>query len=381
MLKFICLCMTKSLPSDKKDQLTRIITTQDWNKIIRYADATLLLPALYSGLKRHNLLHHLDAETSEFLESIHALNSHRNSSIKYQAIELIKLLNTADIEPILLKGIAGLLTDLHEDPAERVMSDIDILINPNDLPTAIDILLKNNYKFYKEPSSHDLDMTYKHHAPPLVSEGNLASVELHIRPAPLAGKKTLLDFDSANKGSKPINIQGARALLPTPEVRLLHNFNHSQHQDGKNYFFGRIHIRGLLDWIRLTDKFEDNVDWSAVIERISTHSRSRSFSAYLLNASEYFGYVQPISKLSTGFAKLHILRQKAIINFPPLGKANETICYFLSGIWIMLSPSLARKQFGDLSLAKVYKFRFMRLLNMDFYYNRYRDLQKIFRIK
>jgi len=347
-IEFLCRCLA---PVEYGDGIIgEGIESRSWDGIIKFVDASYLSPALFLGLKRHGLFYLLDQEVQDYFEAIHFLSVDRNRRLRAQGVDLIRLLNRAGIEPLLLKGLAGLLGGLYEGDGERIMTDIDVLIDEADLSKALEVLQENGYHYYQEPSRYDLDMKYKHHAPPLVMGGGAASVELHIRPTILAGKRTLLDAPYACQGAKLIEINSARALMPAPEFRLLHNFFHSQHQDGRNYRFGRIHVRGLLDWVKLRQAFGSSVDWSALVERVRRRHLYRSFSAYLINAEELFGQPLPDSVKPDLSAQIHVQRQKLLLKHCGMAKVNDLCLHLLQGSWHFFSPAMARRRYGDVSM-------------------------------
>jgi hypothetical protein len=60
--------------------------------------------------------------------------------------EILEKFNRSNVPVILLKGIA-LLHDTYEDPGERAMGDVDILIRPEDLEKTKSILIGNGFSF------------------------------------------------------------------------------------------------------------------------------------------------------------------------------------------------------------------------------------------
>jgi len=357
-------------------ELTKDIDKRNWGWIVRYVGASLLTPALTCGLKRHGLLPLLDVELQGYFEGIYELSADRNRRLKAQAIDLIKCLNQADIEPVLLKGIAGMLDGLDQDEGERIMSDIDVLIGLGELPRAIKVLQEIGYRYYEEPSPYRLDMTYKHHAPALIADGLVASVELHIRPTSLAGRKTILSSEYALKGARCINVGGAQALIPSANFRLLHNFFHSQ-QDDKNYYFGRLHVRGLLDWVILYRSLESEVDWSAVVGRVKRFHLKGSFSAYLLNLKSCFNLnLSPGSKLISS-AAIHSWRQRMLINSLAFTRINNMVLFMLLSGWHVFSPAYRRRTYGDISVLKAYKLHLDKLLSPDWRKDRIEDLREL----
>ena len=222
-------------------------------------------------------------------------------------------------------------------------------------------------------------MKYKHHAPPLVAEGLPASVELHIRPTSLAGKRTLLDASFARQGARLKEFEGARALIPSPEFRLLHNFFHTQHQDGKDYRFGRVNIRGLLDWIKLRNMFDSDVAWPSLIERVRHYKLHRSFSAYLITTQEFFNQSPPGSLRLNQSAKIHVQRQKLFLKYPVLARLINLVLYSTQGIWHIFSPTILRKEYGDASMLTWAGLRMTKFKSQEWRSKKLKDILRIVR--
>ncbi len=349
----------------------------EWEKtIIPYGDTTYLLPAIYCGLKRFGLLGEIDPGVTAFIEAIHHLNIIRSNKITQQGIEVTKHLNAGGIQPILMKGLAGLVSGLY-DEGERIMNDIDLLIDEHELETALQLMMDSGFRFYQSPSSDVPPMTYRHHAPGLVSDQWPVSVELHIRPTPLSGRKTMLDSESAREGAQLIEFSGAKAWLPSLRFRLLHNFFHSQFQDGKNFLFGRLHIRGLLDWIKLREQGDNEIDWAELYDTADTYHIAPAFSLYLYNANEYFGQPMPVEVPMPFIAKLHKSRQNLLLRSKPLASINEFTLWLLQNVWDFHSPLEGRKRYGDIPYRKALQRRYAGMLDHRWYQRRYLQLSDL----
>ena len=104
------------------------LTQPDWIQLIELANNHLVVTSLYPQLKQKCLLENIPHDVLEYFSAVHELNSKRNKSILQQMDDLVTTLNTAGIQPILLKGIASLSSHLYPDPGMRFLGDIDFLI-------------------------------------------------------------------------------------------------------------------------------------------------------------------------------------------------------------------------------------------------------------
>jgi hypothetical protein len=374
---FICRCLA---PVEFGDGLlVEGIEDKDWDRIIKFSDANYVSPALFLGLNRYGLFAHLGEGIQDYFEGIHALSAARNMHLKAQGVDLIRLLNSAKIEPVLLKGFANLIDDLYEDDGERIMRDIDVLIEEEELPKALKVLLENGYRYFQEPSVFDLDMKYKHEAPSLMAEGQPAAVELHIKPTILAGKRTLLDTAYARKGARTVNIDGAHALMPSPEFRLLHNYFNSQYHEGQSYRFASLHIRGLFDWVRLRQSFDADVNWQDLVGRVRRYHLYRSFSGYLLSAHEFFGQPIPEFVKPDRSARVHIWRQKLLLNHSRLAQLSNVGLYLLYGVLDFVSPAVLRRYYGEASVFAVMRFRVDQVMSSSWRKKKFEMVRRLVR--
>lgn len=149
----------------------------NWDAIVIEGSKHLVLPALYCRLKSKSLLHVLPEELHTYLEELTAINRNRNASIIEQAHSLSALLHQNTIEHVFLKGTALLLSGTFEDIAERMIGDIDILINTNQTELAFDLLKNNGYY----PISQTLGYSFfgHKHLPRLKTKQHISAVELH----------------------------------------------------------------------------------------------------------------------------------------------------------------------------------------------------------
>tara|TARA_B100000497_G_C7592646_1_gene356321 strand:+ start:36 stop:1016 length:981 start_codon:yes stop_codon:yes gene_type:complete len=138
-------------------------------------NSQLVLPAIYCNYKRKNILKFLPADLVDYMKEITSLNKNRNLQITNQISELNVLLKQNGINPIFIKGSCNLIQGLYEDPAERMIGDIDFLVSEKDYDLSVKILLDNNYK---PVSNIDYNIPFRHY-PRLFHKNYLAAVEIH----------------------------------------------------------------------------------------------------------------------------------------------------------------------------------------------------------
>ena len=114
----------------------------NWDAIVKEGSKHLVLPAIFCRLQSKQLLHVLPADLLSYLENITELNRNRNSSILNQMQSISDLLDQNHINHVFLKGAALLVSNIYEDPAERMIGDIDILIDLNQLDETFELFIK-----------------------------------------------------------------------------------------------------------------------------------------------------------------------------------------------------------------------------------------------
>lgn len=148
----------------------------DWDHLVRVGSSHLVLPAIYCRLKAKKLLHVLPKEMESYLKEITALNRERNQQLLAEAQQISQWFQEAGIDHVFLKGTAMLASGYYKDVAERMVGDLDILIQKNQLIIAKQLLESMNYHKHHNliylPKGH-------RHIPPMTCKSTIGAVELH----------------------------------------------------------------------------------------------------------------------------------------------------------------------------------------------------------
>ena len=177
---FLCTCLK---PEDDETEILAILKKLReesicWELVIEWANLAFVTPALWTAFTRKGLQQSVPEDVATYLHELHRLNQARNHAIRQQILEITKALNCVDVEPLLLKGAALLFANALEDPASRMMIDIDFMVRPEDASSVRDVLLGLQYYCPEHDSSEFL---FAAHMPPLCRKGDPASVEVHTR--------------------------------------------------------------------------------------------------------------------------------------------------------------------------------------------------------
>ncbi len=284
--KLLCQCIS---PIQNTEEILEEINFPkfDWEPVIFCSGQHLVTPALCFYLKKKEVFSLLNKEHKEYLELIYDLNLSRNKKIKKQLLAILPALNAAGIEPLLLKGIASLLGELYESPGIRVLGDIDILVADEKLNVAKNIMLEKGYTYTPIPFQ---DIVEEHkHLPAFVHNDQPVAIEIHRHPVALK-LSGWVNSVSAWDDNSQISLKTGVVRLPTPEFRLLHNFCHCQIED-RGYFRGYINVRQILEWVKLRDKYEQELDWVGIQKRVDKCRSTATWGGYLLAAERYFSQV------------------------------------------------------------------------------------------
>jgi hypothetical protein len=165
-----------------RDDIIRTIDSGevDWKSVVYTGSNNYVLQAMYLKFENNDLLRHLPEELTTHLRKLYEMNLDRNSIILEHTAEINSLLKANGITPIFMKGLGNMLDGLYSSPGERMMLDIDILADPEQMEQAAGLLMADGFT-----PSVKYDPGRKpamKHFPPLVKEGLPAFVDIHRMP-------------------------------------------------------------------------------------------------------------------------------------------------------------------------------------------------------
>jgi len=228
----------------------------DWQGLVKQAHTLGLAPLLYKKLDSVPWLAAIPEEPLRVLRDAYFTSAARNIILQSELEAIADRLAQAGIRVMVLKG-AALANSLYGNIALRPMSDLDLLVRPDDVKRAIDILENFDYVLVGTEADR-LDPFAPSFTGELVFSKDSpvrATVELHwqLIPAVTFRKATRLDTDKLWKHTAPLTIGMHEALQLTPEATLVHLCTHL----GVHSF---RHLRGLLD-VALLARELDAAQW------------------------------------------------------------------------------------------------------------------------
>ncbi len=221
-----CLCPGElPAPEAVADLLSRD-EGSGWEELVWFCDPLLMLPALCLKCRERGWLERMPPALASQLATLCDLNRKRNGAIGEQAAEITRSLVREGIRPVFLKGVAHLLEGLYADPGERIIGDIDLLVEEKDFLRAAHILEEEGYA--ADAAVYEESAGWLHY-PSLYREGSPVRVEIHRIPVADPWARS---FTAATvlQERKPLpGLPGA--YVPSDAHQLVHIFVHSQLQN------------------------------------------------------------------------------------------------------------------------------------------------------
>ncbi len=261
---------------------------EDWQKWVQLGSKHLVLQSLFLSLKRHQLLSYFPDDLTEYLNYIHQLNIERNQSITEQAKSLQYLFDKEGIVCIFMKGTGNIFDGLYHDIGERMVYDMDILVEEDKMLKAAQALLDVGYKTQKNfnPLAYPSTMHY----PILLREDCVAGVEIHRLPVQYQYLKSFPP-ERVFETKKPSTVQTGFWVM-SDSNKIIHNFLHSQLMHNAHYH-ADVSLRDLYD-ILLMSKRKDIVRVFKDFKRYQKES-----NAYIQLMYKVFGLPIPNSLRKT----------------------------------------------------------------------------------
>jgi hypothetical protein len=204
---------------------------------------------------------------------------------------LFEGLNQAGIEVMLLKG-AALNRSMYARPDLRPMTDVDLLIKPQDVPSTTALLKSAGCRRGFDLIRDDFFPKYHYEAEFLTDSTNPVRIDLHARPfRPLRVSRTMPD-DAFFDDAACVQWGNAEALIPSTENMLIHLTAHAA-------FHGCSRLLWLYDIHRFLLTCSNKVDWDRFLKRAETWRLSLAVWEGIHSATKFFGKSCPETVLRT----------------------------------------------------------------------------------
>lgn len=191
---------------------------EDWGRAVHLADGELATPTLWRALRE---VRDLPAPVAEALRRAAMFGDFRMQQLAGRLQQTIAAFAAAQVPVVLLKGAAlGAIAD----PSFRLrpMTDLDLLVVPEDVPRARAALVAAGWQETEDPTLHALLDEGHHHLPPYFDPQLPGMrVELHVALFP-ADHSFAFDETHLRREARPAAAPFASALVPSPEHLVLH---------------------------------------------------------------------------------------------------------------------------------------------------------------
>ena len=272
--QFLCALLSSS----RSEEIERCIAQATesglfpWTQFIDVATDQLLAPAAAWALEHRGLDEALPDAVNRYLRSMYRLNRLRNAWIERECVAITTALNRVGVRPVFFKGSGRLLTRFYDDPAIRIMSDIDILVPERRSGDCIDRLASCGYGVDTSPR-HPKDQSFTVLYPP---SGGL-SVDVH-RSVVVYPYDRLLTPDEVFAEAVEHQRAGAVFAVPSPTHQVIINIGHAELHHNHGYIYGRLALRSLYDMALAVGRWTSEVDWQDVASRFAGIAGARRWS-------------------------------------------------------------------------------------------------------
>ena len=255
----------------------------DWKLVAAVSSSHFVTPALALTLCNST---EVPEDFRIFLSAMLDAMTERNALLSDEVALVLQHFNAADVTPVLLKGVGGLVSALYPHVGFRVMGDLDLLFRKEELPVAVRILDQLEFK-----GARPKPFSTNHHFPIRIHEQWPAGIELHTEVLPAAAQH-LVEAAACIRSSSSITFRGCQAMLPSATDRAAHNIAHSQIVDGA-FWRGVPQIRQLLDLALLRKHYEQSIDWNDIADRFRSCSQLPVLTDVLGLSHVLFGQPPP----------------------------------------------------------------------------------------
>ena len=268
----LCQCLGGKAPSNL-----------DWLAVLELANNTLTTPFLIDLVDQPD--QSVPQDVRAFVREIYRRNAIRNELLRAQLEEAVAALNERDVIPVLLKGAAILATAVPERRATQIMADLDILVDPDQVETALHALADLDYQpHFRTPPESRKQYT------DLKRARDVGMIDLHqAAPGPDYFYRPL---GKLLEHCTPISVGRWTAYLPTPTVQAFMLIIHDQFQDD-DYWVGKADVRHLVELRDLANASE-GIDWDRMISFASSRLARNAIEKQLVALAELLEVDVPV---------------------------------------------------------------------------------------
>ena len=321
-LKDLIFCPTKINSFD--------IEKINFERLVKIASSNLLLPLLYLKLEEKKFLNKIPAELKIYLHKIYQLNKHRNEELKIEVFEISSILKKNDINHVFIKGSAYIFSEIYSCLGERMIGDIDILVNVKESEKAANALQKVGYK-----NTTKYQFFEKRHLTRKAHPKKTFAVEVHFD---LFDKKKLINISDFLKN----RIVKGGVSIPNYEHQILYSIYSNQIND--------------LAQIQLSYNYRSYYDTNRLMKKSSLDFQPKNnyFNTYFLIANHLRVFEFKFNNQKK--YKLLSLKFKYLIKSKKIRLVNNCL------VGIVLKIEFRAKQINEILKNKKYRMYILKKL-------------------
>ncbi len=256
----------------------------NWDEVIALANRSLTISSLAAAATTFAEADVIPEDVHTYLSLISERNAGRNSRLAAQLAEAIGGLNGVGIEPVVMKGAALLLGREQSEIGARLLTDLDILVRPEEMSDAIAALERIGYEIRLAAGSGSWPGNPKYHLPAVLARPTDAgAIDLQCRPR---GPASFSDIEWIYARSSRMELDGNHVHVPSPFVQVVFLVLHDQFQDG-DYWRGLLDLRHLLDVAQLARSAE--IEWGELRSLFAAGYERNAVDTQILTADALFG--------------------------------------------------------------------------------------------
>jgi Uncharacterised nucleotidyltransferase len=295
-LSQLCECFRGSVPKQA-----------DWMSLLGLANQTLTTPALMDFSVRFK--DQIPEDVCLYIREMFERNVARNDRLAHQLAETVAAINDHGVTPVLLKGAAMLATADRARWGSKLMSDLDIMVLPDQVEATMNALFAAGYSVHLQPPP-DAGKWYVD----LMRPGDVGMVDLHRGlPGPAFFYRSSGDL---RQHCKVIQVGRGMAHIPSATYQALILTIHDQFQD-YDYWTGNIDVRHLID-LRDLAISPEGIDWEALAALTPSKLARNALETQIVALSCLLGVDVPINMRSRFVPRLQHRRRLAQARLPAL---------------------------------------------------------------
>ena len=261
--KYILKFLTQLLHPDYLVDKTYFQQPEDfWDNVVRLASSHLILPSLYSSLKRKKLESYAPKELLSYLKEITKLNRNRNDEVLNQIIFISDLFKKNCINYVFIKGSAIIISGPSCPLNERMIGDIDILVAEKHLSKAQNLLIDEGFAEINDKLDFVNEIYSHRHLKRITHPNYICAVELHGRLL----DKSIINLNENDILSSKIQTIGGH-WIPSRNYLWLHAIFNWQYND-HGYAFNNFSLRSYVDVVCLEPL---NINDDILIDPVVSH--------------------------------------------------------------------------------------------------------------